>query len=552
MATFAFKFVFTLFVLSAAVARKGPDEDAEAAADAAIAAADSGDGAAQVQPAVADDVQPAMADPTVDASTNDLSTGGDDNEEVAASTTPLPAQPATEAQHGHHHHRHKKQMLIHKASNKATNVSVEAKVAADAHNAHEAAEVAKRAAKVANKVATHSTAIVTDAQSALRHAQSVLHATRVNAEGLDERQQKELKIAEDKLNQATKKAEYGNLKNGRYVKAESTEEQKRLEKQLGNLQDKLDNMKEKKGEGSSELAQMRQELEELQRRLAEKRQKAADRHEANAAQDEEEIAELEKELKELEEMIEALEKEEAAKQQAHQSSHDELKAEIEKLREQIEAMNREKDETQDRGDLTYSIPEKKAAPKAPMQPMKGKPEEDEEPPAPMEPLGGKPARAPRVTTAGPPEAPLAPLPEDSADAGSDGGVGYAPPASKSHGEVTASGGIDMDTEMPYGELEPFGREDTAQELTEASIQESDEMVDQLERAEVAEEKRAVFRALTRLRGAAITSFDGVARSQTGNIDEYNKLNKWRSTHPLHHLADEESDISKWAFPDNAD
>jgi len=115
-----------------------------------------------------------------------------------------------------------------------------------------------------------------------------------------------------------------------------------------------------------------------------------------------------------------------------------------------------------------------------------------------------------------------------------------------------SKGIDIDTEMPYGELEPFGREDTAQELTEASIRESDEMVDQLERAEVAEEKRAVFRSLTRLRGAAITSFDGVARSQTGNIDEYNKVHKWRKTHPLHHLADEESDVSKWAFPDNAD
>jgi uncharacterized small protein (DUF1192 family) len=113
-------------------------------------------------------------------------------------------------------------------------------------------------------------------------------------------------------------------------------------------------------------------------------------------------------------------------------------------------------------------------------------------------------------------------------------------------------GIDIDTEMPYGELEPFGREDTAQELTESSIRESDEMVDQLERAEVAEEKRAVFRALTRLRGAAITSYDGIARSQTGNIDEYNKIHKWRRTHPLHHLADEESDISKWAFPDNAD
>eukprot|EP00397_Hematodinium_sp_SG-2012_P022420 GEMP01023228.1.p1 GENE.GEMP01023228.1~~GEMP01023228.1.p1 ORF type:complete len:557 (+),score=199.73 GEMP01023228.1:257-1927(+) len=118
--------------------------------------------------------------------------------------------------------------------------------------------------------------------------------------------------------------------------------------------------------------------------------------------------------------------------------------------------------------------------------------------------------------------------------------------------VVPSGGVDIDTSMPFGQLEPFGREDTAQELTESSINESDKMVDQLERAEVSEEKRSVFRALTRLRGAAITSFDGVARSQTGNIDEYNKIHKWRKTHPLHHLAAEESDISKWAFPGNAD
>lgn len=113
-------------------------------------------------------------------------------------------------------------------------------------------------------------------------------------------------------------------------------------------------------------------------------------------------------------------------------------------------------------------------------------------------------------------------------------------------------GVDIDTEMPYGELEPFGREDTAQELTEDSIKESDSMVDQIERAQVAEEKRSVFRALTRLRGAAITSFDGVARSQTGNIDEYNKTHKWRKTHPLHHLAAEEADVTKWAFPASSD
>jgi len=132
-----------------------------------------------------------------------------------------------------------------------------------------------------------------------------------------------------------------------------------------------------------------------------------------------------------------------------------------------------------------------------------------------------------------------PAPDDSA--------GEASPA-----QAMPSKALDIDTAMPYGDLEPFGREDTAQELTESSIKESDTMVDQLERAEVAEEKRAVFRALTRLRGAAITSFDGVARSQTGNIDEYNKIHQWRKAHPLHHLANEESDVTKWAFPDNAD
>merc|ERR1719217_798405 len=94
----------------------------------------------------------------------------------------------------------------------------------------------------------------------------------------------------------------------------------------------------------------------------------------------------------------------------------------------------------------------------------------------------------------------------------------APPAPEDNCPAPCQSNIDIDTEMPYGELEAFGREDTAQELTESAITESDEMVDQLERAEVAEEKRAVFRALTRLRGAAITSFDGVARAQTGNID----------------------------------
>merc|ERR1719482_2354826 len=39
---------------------------------------------------------------------------------------------------------------------------------------------------------------------------------------------------------------------------------------------------------------------------------------------------------------------------------------------------------------------------------------------------------------------------------------------------------EVEKQAADGELEPFGREDTAQELTDQSIQESDEMVDQLE------------------------------------------------------------------------
>lgn len=106
--------------------------------------------------------------------------------------------------------------------------------------------------------------------------------------------------------------------------------------------------------------------------------------------------------------------------------------------------------------------------------------------------------------------------------------------------------------MPFANFEPFGRQGTAQELTESSINETNAMVDQLEKAEVAEEKRSVFRALTRLRGVALSSFDGVAEAQSANIQDYTQKNHWRESHPLQHLAEEESDVAKWAFPANAD
>jgi len=134
------------------------------------------------------------------------------------------------------------------------------------------------------------------------------------------------------------------------------------------------------------------------------------------------------------------------------------------------------------------------------------------------------------------------------EAGDEAGEEVGTPPTK----MAADGrGPEVDMAMPYGDLEPFGREDTAQELTESSIRESNAMVDQLERAEVAEEKRAVFRALTRLRGAAITSYDGIARSQTGNIDDYARSNQWREAHPVHHLASDEADVAKWAFPEDS-
>merc|ERR1719235_1529499 len=111
------------------------------------------------------------------------------------------------------------------------------------------------------------------------------------------------------------------------------------------------------------------------------------------------------------------------------------------------------------------------------------------------------------------------------------------------------GGISQKT-VPFGQLEAFGREDTASELTQASIQESNRMIDQIERAVVSETKRSMFRALTRLRGATIASYDGMANAQSANIDNYTKKKKWTKTHDINHLAEQEGNVEKWAFPNS--
>jgi len=67
-------------------------------------------------------------------------------------------------------------------------------------------------------------------------------------------------------------------------------------------------------------------------------------------------------------------------------------------------------------------------------------------------------------------------------------------------------------------------------------------VDAVENAEVAEIKRAVFRALTRLRAASIKEFDTIARLETQAIDAYNDAHHYRAENPLDHLHSDEAPV----------
>lgn len=112
-------------------------------------------------------------------------------------------------------------------------------------------------------------------------------------------------------------------------------------------------------------------------------------------------------------------------------------------------------------------------------------------------------------------------------------------------------GIEIDTAVapyPNAGIEPFGQEEAAAEVTEDSIAQSNGMIDQIENAQAIEAKRAVFRALTKLRGATIASYDGIAKSHIKNVEDYAEAHKWRLEHPMRHLAEEEADVERWAFP----
>merc|ERR1719352_1942088 len=98
-------------------------------------------------------------------------------------------------------------------------------------------------------------------------------------------------------------------------------------------------------------------------------------------------------------------------------------------------------------------------------------------------------------------------------------------------------------QSPTGQMiAPFGKEDTAKELQEHAAQTQNTLVDAVENAEVAEIKRSVFRALTRLRAAEIKEFDTIARLETQAIDAYNDAHHYRAENPLAHLHEDEAPV----------
>ena len=90
--------------------------------------------------------------------------------------------------------------------------------------------------------------------------------------------------------------------------------------------------------------------------------------------------------------------------------------------------------------------------------------------------------------------------------------------------------------MNFNKIAPFGKEDTAKELQDHAAKTQDTLVDAVENAEVAEIKRAVFRALTRLRAATIKEFDTIARLETQAIDAYALIHGTRVAYAKPHAS----------------
>lgn len=122
----------------------------------------------------------------------------------------------------------------------------------------------------------------------------------------------------------------------------------------------------------------------------------------------------------------------------------------------------------------------------------------------------------------------------------DGAANAAQPAGNAAEQLAQAG--------PEGaRISPFGKEDTAEELTQHAVATQDTLVDAVENAEVAEVKRAVFRSLTRLRAASIKEFDTIARLETQAFDEYNDAHHYRAENPLEYIHSAEPKVKEDKF-----
>ena len=74
---------------------------------------------------------------------------------------------------------------------------------------------------------------------------------------------------------------------------------------------------------------------------------------------------------------------------------------------------------------------------------------------------------------------------------------------------------DDDSEVNFNEFAPSGKEDSAKEFQDHAAK-----TQEVEKAEVADIKRAVFHALTRLRASTIKQFDTNARLETPATDAW--------------------------------
>lgn len=181
--------------------------------------------------------------------------------------------------------------------------------------------------------------------------------------------------------------------------------------------------------------------------------------------------------------------------------------------------------------------------------------------APVEPLdsndtAAKPAKPDDNETAAKPvkpEEPADPLEISPLDKGGNETAAAKPeraekstvaPSGEDSNQTTAAQPAKAEKPAEGVQIAPFGKEDTARELTQHAVDTQDTLVDAVENAEVAEVKRSVFRALTRLRAASIKEFDTIARLETQAFDEYNDAHHFRVENPLQHLHSSEPKVKE--------